>query len=88
MALGSDPGHLAPPALYRAKQKGKVLQGDRDANLHRVSRGGFPEEVTFKQRSEGGEMASHADICGKGASSTGNSVHKGSEVGPSLAWAP
>lgn len=48
LALGSDPSHFVPPALYRAKLKGKILEGDRNAILHRVFREGFPEEVTYE----------------------------------------
>lgn len=48
-------------------------------------REGFPEEVTFEQRAEGEEVASHADICGKDASGRRNSLYKGLEVVPILA---
>ena len=50
---------------------------------HQLSMDGFPEEVTFEQTPEGGEVASHADICGKGALGRGNSVYEGSNVGAS-----
>ena len=49
LALGSDPSHFVPLALHRVKLKGKILEGDRDAILHRVFREGFPEEVTMSR---------------------------------------
>lgn len=51
-----------------------------------VSREGFPKEMTFEKRPEEREVASHADICGKGTSGSGTNMYKGSEVGTSLAY--
>lgn len=73
---GSDPSHFVPPALYRAKLKGKILEGDRNA-IYTGCSGGFLRKFYYIwEEIWRREVASHAGHLWEGLSSTGTECTK------------